>query len=172
MHDAHLDAEVARLNGEGLGECLQRPFAGAVGADQREYQSSLDAGDEHEVSRSLLTHRGKQALRHPQGTQGVELEEPLDFRERDAFQGCSYGLTGIADEHIDLAGILDGLVDALLNSDIEAQALVDGQVSQRFRTTRGGDHAVAPAGQFDGDGSADALGRAGDQYGRHGGTPR
>jgi len=47
-------------------------------------------------------------------------------------------------------------VDALLVRNVEPQAQVGGNVGERFRTARGGDHAVAAGGQFGGDGAADA----------------
>jgi hypothetical protein len=64
-----------------------------------------------------------------------------------------------------------GLIDAVLIGDVKPQPLGHGQIGQRFRAARSRDHAVAPAGQFDGGGPADTPGRAGDEDGRHGGSP-
>ncbi len=64
-----------------------------------------------------------------------------------------------------MAGVPDGLVDALLIGDVETQPLVDGEIGQGFRPACGGDHAVTAFRERDGDGSADALGGAGDEYG-------
>ncbi len=66
------------------------------------------------MARPPFTHGGKHGLRHPQRTQGVELEESFDLRERDALQGRAHGFAGVADQYVDVAGVPDGLVDALL----------------------------------------------------------
>ena len=60
-------------------------------------------------------------------------------------------------------GLLDGGVDAGLVGHVQAQPLVDVKAVQCARIPRGGDHAVAALGQFDGGGSTDALGGTRDQ---------
>lgn len=119
---------MARLDGQRLGERLQRPLAGGVGADDRHDESALDAGDENQSARASFAHGGQHTLHHPQGAEGVELEEGFDLGDGYVLQGRADRRARVADEHVDLSGVTESLVDTLLIGDIEAQTLVDGEI--------------------------------------------
>ncbi len=78
----------------------------------------MDAGDEDQAACPPGPHGRPYGLGHPQCPKGVELEQPLDLSQRNAFQRRAHGLTGVADQHVDVTGVPDSLVDAVLIGDV------------------------------------------------------
>jgi hypothetical protein len=74
---------------------------------------------------------------------------------------------GVGDQHVDPPGLRDRGVDTRLVADVEPEPPVDGQVGEIAGIARGGDDAVAPGGEFCGDGAPDAPGGAGDENRGH-----
>ena len=114
-------------------------------------------------------HPWQDRLRHPQGTDRVDVQQPRERLRRCRLHGGDEDLPGVGDQNVDLPGLPDRRGDAVGVGDVEREPLVRGQAGERARVPRGGDHPVAAAGELRRRRAADALGRSGDQYRCHDG---
>jgi hypothetical protein len=92
----------------------------------------------------------------------------FDLADRAGLNRRGEDVARVQDEDVDPASLRDGAIDAGLVGHVEAQSQVRVEVIQAVRIPRSRDDAVAAPGDLDDGGSADPLGRAGNQDRGHG----
>src|SRR5207302_9995338 len=104
-----------QFGADGVGKSSERKFAGGVGGHVRNGDSSTDGRDVNDAPAAFGAH-----LRHDQELQNVRRPEMQPHRAVEIFQlhvrqGTDLDNPGIINEDVDLAEVLEGLLNGRLH---------------------------------------------------------
>ncbi len=163
LEQRRLDAVRRSLDGQRLDQRLQRPFRRRIRRARRQHDATDDAGHEQQLAVAAGAHLRQRGLGDADRADGVEVEQPLQFRQRYGFHGGVEDLGGVDDDDVDITRARECCGNAGVVSDVEGHSLTDVEVGQRAGITRGGYYAVSAAGELLGDGAADPTTGSGDE---------
>jgi hypothetical protein len=178
------DAFVAELGMEALGETYEGEFAGDVGEEMGRRDLAADGGDVDDGGASpgaSFEHVGKDGVGGVEGCEEVGGHGAAVGGEGLVFYGADFDDTGVVDEDIDVAEVLDGVVDEagglvwvgeVSGDEEDVVGGADGAALKEQKTgaceffdaAGGEDEFSSGASEAFGYGEAEAAGASGDDY--------
>lgn len=141
LDHGHVHAERGDLLGQRLGQALDRPLGGVVGADRGVGAYAALARDLQDPAGALGSQHGQDRLGDPDGTEEVRLHLGAQVGLGELLDHAEEAVTGVVDDDVEppepLHGPLDGLEGRLPVGDVEGQCQDVVAVAAYERVERG-----------------------------------